>query len=88
MPAAKSEPQLVEVVISHSAGGNVDILEYGKVKSNYGVFQSKKLVFGEDWTQEEAEAYAEDKRRELREFIDGLANQEFQERFDQSYLSS
>jgi hypothetical protein len=88
MPAAKkSGPQLAEVVISHSAGGNVDIRDYGKEKSNYSVFQSKRYVFGEDWSEAEIGAYVEERRQELRNWVDTIASAEHEERFNQSYLA-
>lgn len=83
---AKSEPQLVEVVVSHSAGGNVDIRDYGKEKSNYGYFESHKYVF-DGWSEEEIAAFVEERRADLRERVDSIATDEHEERFQQSYLS-
>ena len=85
--AAKSEPQIVEVTISHSAGGNVDIRDYGKEKSNYSYFESRKYVFGEDWNEADIEAYVEERRQDLRTRVDTIASAEHEERFNQSYMA-
>lgn len=87
MPAAKSEPTLVEVAISHSAGGNVDIRDYGKEKSNYSYFESHKWAFPEDWSEDQVAEFVEEKRQELRARVDQIATDEHEERFEQSYLS-
>lgn len=86
MPAAKKEPQLIEKTISHSAGGNVDIRDYGKEKSNYSYFESSKWAF-EGWTEDKIAEFIEEKRQELRERVDAIATVEHEERFEQSYLS-
>ena len=82
-----TEPKLAEVVISHSAGGSVDIKSYGKEKSNYGVFQSQKWVFDESWTSDDVEAFVEEKRQVLRDRVDLLGEEEHRERFNQSYMA-
>lgn len=87
MPEAKPEPQLAEVVISHSAGGNVDIRDYGKEKSNYSYFESHKYAF-EGWSEDEITAFIEERRQELRERVDVIASAEHEERFNQSYLAA
>jgi len=84
---AKSEPQLTEVTISHTAGGGVDIRDYGKEKSNYSYFESHKYAFGEDWSEEEIAEFVEERRADLRERVDGIATDEHEERFQQSYLA-
>lgn len=83
----KSEPQLTEVTISHSAGGGVKIRKYGDESSTYSYFESRKFAFGEDWTEDEIEAYVEDKRQPLRDRVDIIASAEHAERFDQSYMA-
>jgi hypothetical protein len=87
MPAKKSEPQLTEVVISHTAGGAVAIREYSNEKSSYSYFESRKFVFPEGWSEADIEAYVEDKRKPLRERVDDIASAEHAERFDQSYMA-
>jgi hypothetical protein len=84
---AKSTPQITEVTISHSAGGGVNIRKYGDEKSSYSYFESQKLVFGEDWAEDEIAAYVEEKRQELRERVDIIASAEHEERFNQSYMA-
>jgi len=85
--AAKSEPQLSEVVISHTAGGNVNIRKYGDEKSNYSYFESRKYTFDEDWTEEEIMAFIEERRGIIRERVDIIASAEHEERFNQSYMA-
>jgi hypothetical protein len=88
VPAAKkSEPQITEVTISHSAGGGVNIRKYGDEKSNYSYFESLKLVFQEDWTEDEISTYVEEKRQVLRARVDAIATDEHSERFDASYMA-
>lgn len=85
--AAKEQPNLVEVTVSHSAGGNVDIRDYGKEKSNYSYFESHKWQFPESWDEDDVAAYVEEKRQELRHRVDTIATAEHEERFAQSYLA-
>lgn len=87
MPAAKSEPQLTEVTISHSAGGGVKIRKYGDESSTYSYFESQKFVFGEDWSDDDIAAYVEERRQVLRERVDIIASAEHEERFNQSYMA-
>jgi hypothetical protein len=83
----KSEPRLVEVAISHSAGGGVKIRKYGDESSTYSYFESRKFAFGEDWTPEDIEVYIEEQRQPLRERVDIIASAEHEERFNQSYMA-
>lgn len=86
MPAAKKEPQLTEVTISHGAGGGVNIRGYGDEKSNYSYFESHKYAF-EGWSDDEIAGYVEEKRQELRHRVDVIATAEHAERFDQSFMA-
>lgn len=83
----KSVPQLTEVTISHSAGGGVNIRKYGDEKSSYSYFESQKLVFQDDWTEEDIIAHVEEKRQVLRDRVDIIASAEHEERFNQSYMA-
>lgn len=85
---AKEQPRLTEVTVSHAAGGAVSIRSYGNEKSDYSIFQSRKWVFPEDWTEEQIEKFVEEKRKPLRDLVDALADAEHKERFAQSYLST
>jgi cytochrome c2 len=87
MPAAKSTPQLTEVTVSHSAGGGVHIRSHAAEKSDYSYFEARKFTFQEDWTEDEIEAYVEEKRQQVRERVDIIASAEHAERFDASYMS-
>lgn len=68
-------------------GGKVAILTYGNVTSDYFVSESRKWSVPEDWTQDQVDEFVEARREEIRMRIDALATSEFEERFDQSYLS-
>lgn len=83
----KSVPQVTEITISHSAGGGVKIRKYGDESSTYSYFESRKLAFGEDWTEDEIAVYVEEKRQVLRERVDIIASAEHEERFNQSYMA-
>ena len=83
----KSTPQLSEVTISHSAGGGVKIRKYGDESSTYSYFESRKLVFEKDWSEDDIAAYVEEKRQELRERVDIIASAEHEERFNQSFMA-
>lgn len=83
----KSEPQLAEVTISHSAGGGVHIRSHAAEKSDYSYFEARKFAFGEDWTDGDIEVYVEERRQELRERVDIIASAEHEERFNQSYMA-
>jgi hypothetical protein len=85
--AKKSEPQIAEVTISHSAGGGVKIRKYGDESSTYSYFESQKLVFQDDWTPDEIAAFVEEQRQVLRERVDIIASAEHEERFNQSYMA-
>jgi hypothetical protein len=82
---AKSEPQLVEKTISHTAGGGVSIRKYDE-KSTYSYFESSKYVF-DGWTEEDIADYIEEKRQELRARVDAIGSEEHAERFDQSFMA-
>jgi hypothetical protein len=85
--AAKSTPQVTEVTISHSAGGGVKIRKYGDESSTYSYFESQKIAFGEDWSDDDIVAYVEERRQILRERVDIIATAEHAERFDASYMA-
>ncbi len=82
-----TEPRITEVTISHSAGGGVNIRKYGDEKSSYSYFESQKIVFPPDWTDDQVAAVVEEKRQELRDRVDIIAGAEHAERFDQSYMA-
>lgn len=81
-----SEPKLIEISASASAGGKVQIIKYDE-SSDYFVSLSQKYTIPDDWTAEEATEFQIAVQEELREHVDALAQIERDERFDQSYLS-
>jgi hypothetical protein len=85
---SKSQPKLIEVSINASAGGKVAIEEYAKIASDYTVNMSRRFQIPEDWTVEEAKEFHLKERAELRAIVDKMADEEFEERFGQSYLSN
>lgn len=86
MSQSKEEPRLVEFSVASSAGGKVQIEEYGKITSDYFVSFSQKFAIPEDWSRDEAEIFQVRQHAELRELVDGLAQEEFDQRFEQSYM--
>lgn len=84
---SKPKPILVEVSLQFSNGGRVDILDYGKVKSDYNVSFSRRWIVPPDWSEEQAKEFHHEKFTELRTEVEPLAQREFDERWDQSYLS-
>jgi hypothetical protein len=82
-----AEPALTEVVISHNAGGGVNIRGYGDEKSSYSYFESHKYNFPEGWSEDDIAAFVEERRQELRHRVDVIATAEHAERFDQSFMA-
>lgn len=82
----KSTPRVTEVTISHTGGGSVSIRKYDE-KSSYSYFESRKLVFEEDWTEDDIAAFVEEQRQELRHRVDVIASAEHEERFNQSFMA-
>lgn len=83
----KSTPQLSEVVISHTAGGGVNIRKFGDEKWTHSFFESHKYVFPEDWSEDDIAAFVEEKRQALRDRVDVIASAEHDEIFQQSYMA-
>lgn len=81
------EPILVEVSLQFSNGGRVDILDFGKVRSDYNVSFSRRWVIPPDWSDEQAKEFHHEQFAKLRGEVEPLAQKEFDERWDQSYLS-
>lgn len=80
------KPVLKEISVSVSAGGKVQIIKYD-VDSSYFVSSSKRYEIPESWTEEEAAAFEKQVHDELRQIVDNRAQDEFDERWEQSYLS-
>lgn len=83
----KSEPKITQVVVSHASNGHVNIKGYGDERSGYSVSEGHTLAFDETWTQDEIREYVEKYRASLRNYIDGLAQVEHDERFNQSFMA-
>lgn len=82
----KSEPQVLEVSANFSAGGKVSIVKYD-VSSDYHVSISKKYAIPEDWDDERATDFLLEKYDEIRSMVDERSDNEFEARFEQSYLN-
>lgn len=81
------EPQLKEFTITASAGGKISIIKYNE-DSSYFVSSSQSYSVPEDWDEAQVEEFREQKYAKLREYVDGKAQVERDERFEQSYLSA
>jgi hypothetical protein len=81
-----SEPRLVQVSATGSVGGKVQIIKYD-VSSDYFVSQSRTYEIPPDWSEQDAIEFQQRKYAEIRDLVDALGQAEFDERWDQSYLS-
>jgi hypothetical protein len=81
-----SEPKVLQASVTQSMGGKVTIIKYD-LDSSYFVSESRTYSCPEDWTEDQFEVFLEEKRQELRARVDEKAQLEFDERWDQSYLS-
>lgn len=80
------EPRLVQVSATCSVGGKVQIIKYD-VDSSYFVSQARTYEIPPGWSEQEAIEFQQRKCAEIRDLVDGLGQAEFDERWDQSYLS-
>lgn len=78
-----SEPTLTEIAVTHSAGGKVQMIKYVQ-DASYFVSESRKYAIPEDWTEEQANEFRDDKAAEIRERVDTAAAKEFIELAEQS----
>jgi hypothetical protein len=82
----RSEPRLVQVSATCSVGGKVQIIKYD-VDSSYFVSQARTYEVPPGWSEDEAIEFQQRKCAEIRNLVDDLGQAEFDERWDQSYLS-
>lgn len=87
MGQENDKPRLIEVSISASAGGKVEIIPYAKITSEYHLSISRRYEVPEGWSAEEAEAFQQEEYLRIREGVDNLAQAEYDERFSQSHLN-
>jgi hypothetical protein len=80
-----SEPKLVEVSATRSFGGKVQIVKYD-IDSSYFVSESRRYSIPDDWSEEQALKFIEEKDLEVRNRVEQKAQDEFDSLFDQSYL--
>lgn len=77
------EPRCIEVSVQYSGGGKVAIKEYGKISSNWGVSMSRRYEVPADWDEDQIAEFQVTKRDELKELVDPIDNEEFNERYAQ-----
>ncbi len=75
-------PKMVEVNVSMSQGGKVQIVEYGKITSDFFVSTSERWNV-EDLSESEAEDFRLKRMEHLKYVLEPIAQHEFDERFDQ-----
>lgn len=81
-----SEPVLKEININFSAGGKVSIIKYD-ISSDYHVSASRRYEIPESWTDDEIREFEAKVYEEVRLTVDERAQAEFDERFEQSFMS-
>lgn len=84
---SKEKPRLTEVSVASSAGGKVQIIKFD-VSSDYFVSLSQKYEIPEGWSDEDALEFQVEKYNEIRAIVDAQAQNEFDERWEQSYLNN
>lgn len=80
------EPKLKEINVSFSAGGKVQIIKFD-VSSDYHISASERYEIPEEMSNEDARAFRDAKYTEIRALVDAQAQAEFDDRWEQSYLS-
>lgn len=78
-----NEPVCLEVTVSASAGGKVAINDYGKRSSDWSVFMSEKFQIPPGWTQEQVDAFLDEKYQALYEKVDAIDTREHDIRWEQ-----
>lgn len=84
--AKSSEPKLEQLSVNISMGGKISIIKYDQ-SSDWFISMSRTYRIPEDWTNEESEEFQAAELERMREEIDALDTKEFEERFEQSFLS-
>lgn len=78
-----SEPRCIEASVQHSGGGTVAIMDYGKIKSNWGLSMSRRFEIPEDWTQNQIDEFQLAQNEHLHQLIEPIDEAEFNERYEQ-----
>lgn len=81
-----SEPKLEQVSISASAGGKVTMVKYD-VSCDYHLSQSQTYSIPDDWTNDQAVEFQQQKSKELHDVVDAMAQDEYDNLLDNSYLT-
>lgn len=66
------DPVPTEITVSHNQGGSIAINDYGKRKSDWGIFMSQRFPIPEDWTQEDVDEFQKRKHDDLKAIVDPL----------------
>lgn len=82
----QDKPVLKELNVSFSAGGKVSIIKYD-VASNYLVSAGHRYEIPESWTDEQIKEFEAEVYDKLRQDVDARAQKEFDERWEQSFMS-
>jgi hypothetical protein len=69
-------PRIKETVVSFGIGGQVAIHDYGKLNTNFSLFQSEKYEHDESESMEEALAFRAERREKLIEELEAVAQKE------------
>jgi hypothetical protein len=89
MPAKKvEEPKLKEVTVTTSRAGKVAIRSYGNITSDYFISIGRTFDIPESWTNEQAEEFQLEEERRMSEIVDERDQEEYDGRYQQSYLKA
>lgn len=76
-------PKMIEINVSASQGGGVQIVDYGKLKSDFHMSLSERWNV-EDLTSEEAAEFRAERVESLQAELEPRAQQEFDDRLAQA----
>ena len=78
-----TKPQVLEVTVNFSGGGKVQIVDYGRINSDYHASITRKYSIPPDWSEAEVEVFELEKISELHDQLEPVLQQEFDERYKQ-----
>lgn len=77
------QPKCTETRIHRGGGGKVAIIDYGRVGSDYSVNITRTYEVPPGWDDAQVTKFEDEQLKILKDRIDPLLDDEFQERWDQ-----
>jgi hypothetical protein len=77
-----SEPKCIEVTASTSTGGRVQLVKF-ELSSDYHFSMTRRYSIPDDWTEDQVKEFNYEKTLELREQLEPIAQQEFDDLINQ-----